>query len=521
MRFVTAYFIGAALAAFTPVRAWAAPPAAPVVSVGATDLKQLQFDWASVPRSNYYELWFKANDGAAWIKYSETPAQKPRIRISVSVHLLDWRVARYRVAACNPSGCANSNEVTVEDLPLDAMGYVKPARTGSDLYYGHGVAVSADGKTLAVVQADTIGTAQFVAVVNVYRKTTPTSGWRREARLVPATAKVGKAAVSSGGGIALTADGNLLALGLPYEEATAPGSPDEPGAVYLFRRDGTAWHQEQRLQGDDVNLERFGYAIDLDDAGTMLAVTHGLTTGVAEIYRLTGSGLAGSPWQHVRTLPVPLNPDDSAMYCVPISLSGDGRTLFRNCSSSIEFGTGLVQVLDTATWIETGRLAGGNNTSLDSTYDGTRFIVRATTSNATVGELDAGVWTRKAIIFVASGEVGPNQSVAISRDGKIAAAGNWIDTTGGFGPGYSYTLPPPNNPSGTVFVYERKSAGWRFRSLVKPATDTAQRFGQAVALGDNGRILAVGAPLDSSPATGIDGDPTGTSAPNRGAVWLY
>ena len=517
MRLVTASFIACALSVFVPRLAHAAPPAAPVLSVGATDIKQLQFDWASVPRSNYYELWFKANDGAAWIKYTETPAQKPQIRISVSIHLLDWRVARYRLAACNPSGCTNSNEVTVTDLPLDAMGYLKPSPpTGGDRYYGHAVALSADGKTLAAVQAEPVGTAQFVAVVNIYRKTTSTSGWRYEARLVPATTSVGTAALFSGGGIALTADGNLLALGLPFEAGTGVGAPEEPGAVYLFRRAGTAWHQEQRLQGDNVNLERFGYAIDLDDAGTMLAVTHGLTTGVAEIYRPTASG-----WQHSHTLPVPTNPNGSAMYCVPISLSGDGRTLFRNCGPGIESDFGIVQVFDTATWAESGRFAGGNLSSLDSTFDGTRFIVRTTIFNAAVVELDAGVWTRKIFIFNWSGEDAVNQSVAISRDGKIAAVGSWIDATGGFGPGYSETLPPRDNPSGTVFVYERKSTGWRFRRLVKPATDSAQRFGQAVALGDQGRILAVGAPTDSSAATGIDGDPTDTSTPNRGAVWLY
>jgi hypothetical protein len=42
-----------------------------------------------------------------------------------------------------------------------------------------------------------------------------------------------------------------------------------------------------------------------------------------------------------------------------------------------------------------------------------------------------------------------------------------------------------------------------------------------VALGDNGRVLAVGAPFDPSAATGIDGDRDDASAPERGAVWMY
>src|SRR5689334_22714932 len=110
--------------------AFAAPPPAPVLSVGVSDTKQLQFDWASVPGVSTYELWFRAAPGAAWTKYTETPAQRRIIRISVSVHLLDWRVARYRVAACNPSGCTNSNEVGVSDLAFDAMGFLKPNYAG-------------------------------------------------------------------------------------------------------------------------------------------------------------------------------------------------------------------------------------------------------------------------------------------------------------------------------------------------------------------------------------------------------
>src|SRR5262245_55600130 len=97
-----------------------AAPAAPAITVGASNIKELQFDWSPVPQANTYELWFRANSGASWVKYAETPAQRPRFRIGVSVHLLDWRVARYRVKACNPSGCSTSNEVGVDGLARDA-----------------------------------------------------------------------------------------------------------------------------------------------------------------------------------------------------------------------------------------------------------------------------------------------------------------------------------------------------------------------------------------------------------------
>jgi hypothetical protein len=56
---------------------------------------------------------------------------------------------------------------------------------------------------------------------------------------------------------------------------------------------------------------------------------------------------------------------------------------------------------------------------------------------------------------------------------------------------------------------------------VKPGSTHNAWAGHSVALGDNGRILFVGAPFDPSAATGIDGDRDDDSAPQRGAVWIY
>src|SRR5690242_8297133 len=74
----------------------AAPPAAPVVTTTA-DVKQLIFDWPIVPRSNYYEFWFKADNAAPWVKFSEQLPWQPHAMNNIAVHLLDWDQARYQV----------------------------------------------------------------------------------------------------------------------------------------------------------------------------------------------------------------------------------------------------------------------------------------------------------------------------------------------------------------------------------------------------------------------------------------
>jgi hypothetical protein len=78
----TRVFVLAALA-FAPV-ALAAPPPAPQVTVSATDIRQLEFNWEPVPGVQSYQLWFRAAPNAAWVLYREQPAQRaPLFRIAV------------------------------------------------------------------------------------------------------------------------------------------------------------------------------------------------------------------------------------------------------------------------------------------------------------------------------------------------------------------------------------------------------------------------------------------------------
>ena len=262
--------------AFAPV-AFAAPPDAPTITVAATDIKQLEFNITPVTRVNWYELWFKANAGAPWVYYARTPAQRPLFRINTSVHLLDWRQARYLVKACNPSVCSQSNEVGVDGEQLAAMGYIKPNRPTGQLFFGTSIALSADGKTLAVLAAAQLGGYERSAVVYVYRKTTSTSGWRREAQLLPSTVQSNTVTFFAGDSIALSGDGNLLVFG-NWLERRGNNSADIPGAVYLFRRTGSTWALGQKLMTEARTSDFFGKIVKVDDAGRTLVIARSFPT---------------------------------------------------------------------------------------------------------------------------------------------------------------------------------------------------------------------------------------------------
>ncbi len=141
--------------------------------------------------------------------------------------------------------------------------YIKASNTGAhDRFFN----VSLSGDTLAVgaEREDSAATgingnqaddsAEDSGAVYVFRRTG--TSWVQEAYL-----KASEATGRFGGSVSLS--GNTLAVGAPRESAG--------GAVYVFRRTGTAWSQEVRVKGSNVSYsDDFGTSVSL--SGDSLAV---------------------------------------------------------------------------------------------------------------------------------------------------------------------------------------------------------------------------------------------------------
>ena len=516
--------------------AFARPPAAPMVTVGA-GLKQLQFDWNYVPRAGHYEVWFRSNPGAAWAKFADTPSWRPRANVNISAHLLHWLEARYVIKACNRSGCTSSNEIRVSHLMKDSVGYFKastPASVGP-VELGRDVAMSEDGSTVAAGGGTRFGFGIDGTVV-VFRKNS--TRWVEEAQLLPSVVNQVRGG-SSTSELDINGDGTVIVLGAPEEVRpdTDAGEFPEIGAVYVFRRTASGWVQEQRLASADSQAEdAFGRHVDLDESGTLLAVWRrwggsGFTgQGHVELFRHTSSG-----WTPLATIPA-VNEE-----CHAMALSGDGRSLVRACINHVD-------VLTAPDWQRVARLP---NTfagigpmryglSVTMSHDGRSVAMRTRTvddsgvdyhTSVTIYRQGASGWVRET--EVTPGDWVPRESadfspagygghLSMSRDGRFLAVSSNGDNAAGTGVQY----PPFVASSGTrgaVYVYDRRPSGWRLRQFIKSNSDAVNYlgFGASVSWARNGKDLAVGSPGDASNALGIDGDQDDTSAPSRGAVWLY
>jgi hypothetical protein len=198
------------------ISAHAAPPSAPQVAVGA-DVKQLTFDWDIVPRSNYYEVWFKANDGAPYVKLFENRPWDPHDVNNVSAHLLDWDQARYQVKACNPSGCSASPPLAVHDHMLESIGYFKADRTAANANFGIVSAISEDGQTLATFVRHAGGVDDAPSSVYLFAKVD--GHWRQQQQVEPFVAVSGHYNFGLSNhldaALSLSADGNTLMAVMP------------------------------------------------------------------------------------------------------------------------------------------------------------------------------------------------------------------------------------------------------------------------------------------------------------------
>ena len=506
--------------------AFAARPPAPHITVEVSNIREFTFEWAEASGATRYELWFKASDAAPWVEYNEKPAPRTSIVTSVAVHLLEWPQARYQLKACNADGCSTSNTVRVNhDEKLAAMGYFKPDGNTAANYFGGVIALSANGHTMVVLTSETSAGQPSTALGYVYHYNG--NHWRYQAKLQATNSQGGTAGIFQGDPIAISGNGGVVAFGVGLEGQ--PGTPQvETGAVYIFRATSLGnWRLSQRLTGNGHAFDRFGYSLKLDDAGRTLAVAHAYPTasandpeeGTVEIYR-DPTDSSGELFVPTATLSVPAVGGVKAN-CYNIAMSGDGQTLVRGCYAPAPANTRLLQVMNAPNWAVSANIPGAYHYAYDLSYDGKVLLMQSDDAGI-VQRLGPSGWTQEAVLTTFGGAFtgGDHRNIALSRDGKFAALGSITDVAAGLGPIFT-PYSTADSPSGGVIVHERKSTGWVIRRLVKPGSTQDQWAGHSVALGDNGRVMAVGAILEASGATGINGNRNDDSAPNRGAVWLY
>jgi len=567
-----------------------APPAAPTFTMGF-GVKELQFTWPSVSGATFYRL-RESPDGNV-SGYTQVATNITALSYNHTIPVHRRLNASYILDACNAGGCTPSFSPQTLDTNLtQAIGYAKASNTGLNDQFGFAVALSGDGNTLAVGAPNEdggstgINNASNESVSNagaVYVFTKSNGTWSEVAYVKASNPGVDDAFGTS---VALSGDGNTLAVGAVLEASNSTGinsAPNESafgaGAVYVYIRTAGTWSQQAYVKASNAGAsDMFGSSVALSGDGNTLAVGASFeSSGTTGINSLPDelAGFAGAVYVYTRGAGTwsqqayvkASNTEGSDLFGTSVALSVDGNTLavgaVLEASSStgigstpdeLASGAGAVYVYTrtAGTWLQQAYVKASNTGAGDNfgnsvalSGDGNTLAVGApfeasnstgigsatneSAANAGAGYVftrSAGTWSQQAYVKASNTGAGDNfgNSVALSGDGNALAVGAPLEDRGGTG--IDSTSVELADDAGAVYFYTRSANTWSQKAYVKASnlnisnTGAVDKFGTSVALNSDGNTLAVGAPFEDGSSTGVSGAPNDL-ATNTGAAYLY
>ncbi len=397
--------------------------------------------------------------------------------------------------------------------------YVKAFNTEPGDFFGAAVALSADGSTLVVGATGEDSNASGIdgdendnsdtgaGAVYVYVK--DGANWARQAYIKPSNNYVG-VGFYFGGALALSHDGNTLAVGATGEDSDATlvngnensNAAGNAGAVYVYARSGATWEKQAYVKASyTVTSDYFGSSVALSNDGNTLAVAagngdpdhEGDASGAVYVY-----SRAGSTWSFVSKIRAP-NARANDYFGSSLALAGDGTTLAVGAAGEDSNAVGV----DGDKEDDSAESAGAVYVF---TRGGAQFDIQAYLKAANTDAQDRF-----------------GSSLALSNDGNTLVVGAVYEAGNAIGIGDEADWTDNSLPeAGAVYVFTRSGASFSQVAYVKaPNTDEGDRFGSSLALSGDGDLLVVATELEDSGATGIGGDRADNSASTAGAVYLY
>jgi hypothetical protein len=414
--------------------------------------------------------------------------------------------------------------------------YIKPSNPQMGAEFGHVVALSADGNTLAV---SAYGEASKSTGVNgnqddhsipqagaAYVFTRTGTSWKQQAYIKASNTGEAGTADSFGDGdqfgvsLTISDDGRTLAVGAITEDSASPGingnqadnSATSAGAVYVFAQTGTTWAQQAYVKPANPDPgDLFGYSVSLSADGNTLAAgsydeggssrgingpPDNMRRGAGAVYVFTRAGGMWSQQAYIHAS----NAEAGDSFGVNVVLSDDGNTLL----------AGSLDEDCTATGVNPPGC--DDDRALDISTGAAYVFVRSGTA-----------WTQQA--YLKASNTGPNDwfgsRAALSGDGNTAALGASLEDSSGKGINGKQDDDAARE-SGAVYVFTRTGTTWSQQSYVKSANAEAyDEFGGSVALSRDGRTMVASAHAEDGGSKGVGGNQADNSVSESGAVYIF
>ena len=333
-----------------------------------------------------------------------------------------------------------------------------------------------------------------------------------------------------GDSVAISGDGNTMAVGAPNDNSGASGvngnlndtSVYGSGAVYVFARRGAVWAQQAYVKASNPGMsDEFGHVVTLSaDGNTMAVAAHfeaSSARGVNGREDDDSIPQAGAVYVFVRQ-------GEKWSQQAYLKASNTGRA-----GTADEFGDGDQFGFALAMSDDGGTIAVGANAedSAASGINGNQADDSAESAGAVyVFSRTGSEWSQQA--YIKAGNADRNDqfgyAVSLSADGDTLAVGNFDES--GSARSINGPYDAKRNGSGAVYIFTRSGGVWSQQAYLKASNaEQADSLGASVSLSDDGNTLAAGSLDEDCLATGVNPaqpcDSDRGSDTSVGAVYVF
>jgi hypothetical protein len=304
-------------------------------------------------------------------------------------------------------------------------------------------------------------------------------------------------------GYSVAIDGDYAIVGSRNEDTGAA----DAGAAYIFKRDGTSWSEQAKIQASDKQgSDMFGHSVAISGDYAIVGALYEDTTdaGAAYIFKRDGTS-----W----TEQAKIQASDKQAYDLfgnSVSISEDYAIVGApyEDSSATDAGAAYIFKRDGTSWTEQTKIQAsdpganvlfGHSVAISGDY----AIVGAHQEDA--GAADAGAayifkrdgtsWTEQAKIQASDKQMGDQFGYSVAISGDYAIVGSQQEDAGG-------------TNAGAAYIFKRDGTSWTEQTKIQasdPGVD--DRFGYSVAI--SGDYAIVGAHQED------------TGAADAGAAYIF
>jgi len=446
--------------------------------------------------------------------------------------------------------------------PNSQQAYLKASNTGRDDHFGYSVAVSGDTLVVGAYWEQSSATgvngdqgdnlADRSGAAYVFTRSGET--WSQQAYL-----KASNTGADDFFGSSVAISGDTIVVGAYYEDSNATGvngdqdnnDADDSGAVYVFTRSGETWSQQAYLKASNTGADDwFGHSVAV--SGDMVVVgafmEDSTATGIdgddsdnsasnsGAAYVFTRSGTTWSQGAYLKAS----NTELGDVFGDSVAIDSDTVVVGASSAtgSTENSGAAYVFISSAGVWSQQALLKatnteGGDEFGTSTAIDGDTIAVGALGYGNTVGAAyvftrSGGAWNQEAALTSSNAGDGKRFGlfVGVSGDTVVAGSDDCSLASGVNGEQNNND----GSGSGAAFVFVRSGGEWRQQSYLKAShTGAGDAFGHSTiicgycgsSIAISGDTLAVGAMLEDSQATGVNGNQWNNKSSNSGAVYVF